>query len=286
MMRKEYRQDVRKGGLPMFKPFGKDDPILHERPFLDSEVPFHVVHRIADDPDALLLHSEDGRIIIAESDPQKPMWIWVDQGDMDELVHQVILGMEDTFRSRTRLKLISTPEFFDAFLKDYPCSYQKEMVMEAYECRRVIPAGGPGTVSLPSLDDCDTIADFCAGFLSDALGMDSSRESQLDGARTLILSGNLYVLKEGDEIVAMANIAHRSARHARINNVYTPPSHRRKGYASLLVADLSRRILTEGLIPVLYTDLTNATSNKVYQEIGYTPCGKVDQYGIGKVQED
>ncbi|HSP47740.1 MAG TPA: GNAT family N-acetyltransferase [Clostridiaceae bacterium] len=270
----------------MFKPFGKDDRILHERPFLDSEVPFHVVHRIADDPDSLLLHSEDRRIIIAESDPEKPMWIWVDRGDMDGLVNQVILGMEDFFKSREHLKLVSMPEFFDAFLKSYPCSYQREMVMEAYECREVTLLPESGIITLPSLADTDLIADFCAGFLADALGVASSRESQQEGAQALIRSGNLYVLKVADEIVAMSNIAHRSARHARINNVYTPPSHRKKGYASLLVADLSRRILSEGLIPVLYTDLTNETSNKIYQEIGYKPCGKVDQYGIEKVQQD
>lgn len=270
----------------MFKPFGKDDRILHERPFLDSEVPFHVVHRIADDPDPLLLHSEDGRIIIAESDPRKPMWIWVDRDDMGSLVNQVILGMEDTFKSRECVKLVSTPEFFDVFLKRYPCSYQKEMVMEAYECREVTLPAGPGIVTQPSLSDTDLIADFCAGFLKDALGVTSSRESQQESAQALIHSGNLYVLRVADEIVAMSNIAHRSARHARINNVYTPRSCRKKGYASLLVADLSRRILLEGLIPVLYTDLTNETSNKIYQEIGYKPCGKVDQYRIGNIQED
>lgn len=270
----------------MFKPFGKDDCILHEKPFLDSEVPFHVVHRIVDDPDALLLHSEDKRIIIAQSNPEMPMWVWIDQGDIDELVNRVILEMEDTLRCRESMKLVSTPEFFEVFLKRYPCSHQKEMVLEAYECREVTLPRGPGIVTQPSLEDTDLIAEFCAGFLFDALGVASSRESQREGAQALIRSGNLYVLKIADEIVAMSNIAHRSARHARINNVYTPPSHRKKGYASLLVADLSRRILSESLIPVLYTDLTNKTSNKIYQEIGYTSCGKVDQYRIGNAPED
>ncbi|WP_237690796.1 GNAT family N-acetyltransferase [Paenibacillus caui] len=36
----------------------------------------------------------------------------------------------------------------------------------------------------------------------------------------------------------MASIAHRSPRHARINGVYTPPSLRRQGYASAIVAGL------------------------------------------------
>lgn len=268
----------------MLKPFRKEDRILHEKPFLDFEVPFNMVHRIAGDPDALLLRSADSRIIIAQSDPEMPMWIWVDPEDMDGLINQVILEMNETFRSRESTKIVGTPEFLEAFVEKYPSSYQKEMALEAYECREVSMPRATGLVTLPSLEAVNTIADFCAGFLSDALGVETTRESQLEGADMLIRSGNLYVLKAAEEIVAMSNIAHRSERHARINNVYTPPSHRKQGYASLLAADLSKRILSEGLIPVLYTDLANETSNRIYKEIGYTPCGKVDQYRIWNIR--
>lgn len=99
-------------------------------------------------------------------------------------------------------------------------------------------------------------------------------------AERLINSGNLYVLKVNSELVSMANIAHRYLRHARIKNVYTPPKHHRKGYASELVAYLSNSILQDGLILVLFTDITNKTSNKVYKDIGYIECGKVFHYRI------
>jgi predicted GNAT family acetyltransferase len=52
--------------------------------------------------------------------------------------------------------------------------------------------------------------------------------------------------------------------------VYTPPELRRRGYASALVAALSRRLLDEGRrFCFLYTDLANPTSNHIYREIGY-----------------
>jgi len=61
-----------------------------------------------------------------------------------------------------------------------------------------------------------------------------------------------------------------------IGFVYTPPSERRKGYASAVVARLSQRILDEGkLFCTLYTDLSNPTSNSIYQKVGYRAVADV-----------
>ncbi|MNN93748.1 FR47-like protein [compost metagenome] len=73
----------------------------------------------------------------------------------------------------------------------------------------------------------------------------------------------------------MAKITHRSVRHARINDVYTPSGHRKHGYASALVAALCGRLLDEGLTPVLYADGKNPDSNKVYQSIGFQHAGQI-----------
>jgi predicted GNAT family acetyltransferase len=58
-----------------------------------------------------------------------------------------------------------------------------------------------------------------------------------------------------------------------VSYVYTPPVYRGKGYASALVAQLSREILLEKTYASLYTDIQNPTSNKIYQLIGYEPVG-------------
>lgn len=56
---------------------------------------------------------------------------------------------------------------------------------------------------------------------------------------------------------------------ARVGPVYTPPAHRRNGYASVLTAVLSQELLTKGAKVMLYTDARNPTSNKIYQKIGF-----------------
>ncbi|MCW2854618.1 MAG: GCN5-related N-acetyltransferase [Marmoricola sp.] len=58
---------------------------------------------------------------------------------------------------------------------------------------------------------------------------------------------------------------------ARVGPVYTPAEHRGHGYAAAAVAEISRRLLDEGARVCLFTDSENATSNGVYQRLGYRP---------------
>jgi hypothetical protein len=86
----------------------------------------------------------------------------------------------------------------------------------------------------------------------------------------------LHVWEVGDSPVSMAVAQGRTPHGMRIGYVYTPPEHRRHGYAGALVAALSRKLLEEGVrFCVLYTDLSNATSNAIYQRVGYEPIEDV-----------
>lgn len=68
---------------------------------------------------------------------------------------------------------------------------------------------------------------------------------------------------------------------AVINAVYTPPALRRRGYATAAVAAASALMLAEGCkVCFLFTDLTNPTSNSIYQRIGYRYLGEFRQIGF------
>jgi predicted GNAT family acetyltransferase len=65
----------------------------------------------------------------------------------------------------------------------------------------------------------------------------------------------------------------------RIGPVYTPPECRRQGYAGTAVAAASRRALAAGADRcVLFTDLANPTSNKIYAEVGYERFGDWEEH--------
>ena len=68
---------------------------------------------------------------------------------------------------------------------------------------------------------------------------------------------------------------------ARFRPVDTPPDHRGRGFASNLVAELSRWVLVRG-IPAcfLYTDLDNQTSNSIYVDVGYEKVTESAEYAF------
>ncbi|MGZ8612163.1 MAG: GNAT family N-acetyltransferase [Actinomycetota bacterium] len=70
--------------------------------------------------------------------------------------------------------------------------------------------------------------------------------------------------------VSLCGYASPTPGGIRIGPVSTPPEHRRRGYATILVAGLSRWLLGRGhRACYLYTDLANPTSNAIYGRIGY-----------------
>ncbi|NLJ96105.1 MAG: GNAT family N-acetyltransferase [Clostridiales bacterium] len=81
----------------------------------------------------------------------------------------------------------------------------------------------------------------------------------------------LYVLEVNGIPVSMAGYTREMQTAIGVAFVYTPPYYRGKGYATSCVAQISQIALDNGFTKcVLYTDLSNPTSNSIYQKIGYT----------------
>ena len=86
-----------------------------------------------------------------------------------------------------------------------------------------------------------------------------------------IREGRLFVWEDGG-FKSMGAYTGATDNGVRITMVYTPLEFRGKGYATSLVAALSRQSLDSGKkFCCLYADLLNPTSNGIYQKIGYKP---------------
>jgi uncharacterized protein len=78
--------------------------------------------------------------------------------------------------------------------------------------------------------------------------------------------------------VTLAGATVSSPGIARVGPVYTPPEHRRRGYATSLVAAWTTELLRRGMRRcALFTDLANPTSNSIYQAVGYRPVADAAQ---------
>lgn len=88
------------------------------------------------------------------------------------------------------------------------------------------------------------------------------------GAQTWIEAGLLWLWKN-EEPLSMAAGRPPVQGVVRVSSVYTPPEHRRRGYAAACVYGLSKHLTDAGYRCVLYTDLGNPTSNSIDRRIGF-----------------
>lgn len=86
-----------------------------------------------------------------------------------------------------------------------------------------------------------------------------------------INNNEFYLLKNDQNTpLSMARSPGSMLNGKLVNYVYTPMEMRKKGYATAVVAKLSQTILNDGYkYCALFTDVSNPTSNSIYQKIGY-----------------
>ncbi|MFF8592513.1 GNAT family N-acetyltransferase [Streptomyces sp. NPDC015220] len=120
-------------------------------------------------------------------------------------------------------------------------------------------------------------AEFCA-----AVGEAAARNPR-EWADDRVRRGDLLLWETPDGTpVAMAGASPRVAGQVRVNGVYTPAHLRGRGYAGAVTAEVSRTALESGAAEVLlFTDLANPTSNRLYRRIGYRPVSDFSLHAFG-----
>ncbi|UVI30119.1 GNAT family N-acetyltransferase [Paenibacillus spongiae] len=257
-----------------------NDCALSQSRFRLDEARYNLIHLISGQQEnAYGFKSPDGNMIYAQTHGNAA-WLWI-SGDvpgerrsilMKELAHRI----QGTALPGITGDPQTAEEFAAVYSQANALSYRTNMMMEAYVCPQVKkPEGVIGLLRPAASQDVNIVAEFKAGFSEEALGAAVDPASLRSAAEQIIAGGGLYLWLVEGKPVSMANIAHRSPRHARINAVYTPPAERYKGYASAIVAELCAIAMKEGLEPMLYADLNNPVSNRVYKNIGFVESGTV-----------
>jgi predicted GNAT family acetyltransferase len=122
--------------------------------------------------------------------------------------------------------------------------------------------------------DLDVAAEHWLAFSTESAGhRGTDRAGAEDAVRQQFALGSGTVLWEVDGVVVSSATAKvPNAGASRLGPVYTPPRHRRRGYAAAATAAAAQWARQAGAQEVLlYTDLANPTSNSVYQRIGFRP---------------
>ncbi|MEU4421281.1 GNAT family N-acetyltransferase [Actinoplanes sp. NPDC024001] len=140
-----------------------------------------------------------------------------------------------------------------------------------FELDRLIPPAPmpPGSPRVASTADRPLLIDWFRAFHAD-IGEDlPAAEQHVDDRLSF---GGVTLWEENGSPVAMAVRTRTQAAMARIQSVYTPATHRRRGFGGAATTVATQAALDDGAAHVvLFTDLANPTSNALYQRLGYRP---------------
>lgn len=133
----------------------------------------------------------------------------------------------------------------------------------------IVPGAVPGAGRGAGPDDIDLVGDWLRAFHDEAQPHAPTGDWRML-AEQRVTAGQLRLWDHNEEAVSMAAFSDAVAGVSRIGPVYTPPAHRRAGFGAAVTADASAVAMSGGASRVvLYTDLSNPTSNAIYQSIGY-----------------
>ena len=257
-------------------------PELVRLPDVDASL-FSMLGRILRTPCETIL-TDGGRLVMALSARPFPVWVYLPDDATDAELERCWQAMRAEF----------PPEQGDSFnMKAAHAAYMKRRAQEegltlrttrrlrAHTCTALRPPHKrPGRCMYAAKPaDLDAASDFVLAMHRDVRDGDQTAEGCRAIAARFIEKTRLFLWKdEAGAPCAMCGVAEDGQRMS-LSLVYTPPEKRRQGYAASLVHDVTRAILAQQKLPVLYTDADYAPSNACYAQVGYVCCGALETVG-------
>lgn len=275
----------------LFKPVVKEHLLKHEA---ENNLPLGILSSLIageyrDHPPYLVQVVDQGETkLVVMCTPPYPALISFEEIPQDEevislVIEDLVKELGGNLTGMTGSKNMVS-QFADAWQAAAGGEVILKMVMRIYKLDRVSPVSGvPGLMRPANKADKSLLLDWYANFHRESLVENPTPErirAQIE--RYLKADPHLrgMMIWEDEGIpVSMAGYAGPTTNGIRIGAVYTPPTLRRKGYASACAAGLSQHLLDIGFqFCFLFTDLLNPTSNHIYQQIGYQAVNDVDTF--------
>lgn len=227
--------------------------------------------------------TNDNNVIIGQERPTSPLWIYIKNNLSDDDREEVVKIICERLELNPTLNVDGEEKYLKSILEDVSnisgIPFKISLPKNSYVCHKPIkPEMICGGLSKGSANDLETLAIFSRDNWEDiGFGVLTPEQANKFAQRKLTNS-DFHVWRNDDErVVAMASV-HKYEDVALTDGVFTDRNERNKGYAKFLMYRITKDLLNEGFMPILYADGRNVASNHVYKGIGYEYCGEVTEY--------
>ena len=220
-------------------------------------------------------------IIYCKVLPTIPYNFLLSQVKDSKAIDIIFQDLQQKYESLTNVNapVIESEVFAEKWCLFTGSSYFSKLSLRIFKLEKVeFPSQVQGNLRLATEDDKQLLKSWYDAFNLEALGsIKSDSESWVER----VLQKQTAFLWENQIPVSIACSTRSTPNGIGINMVYTPPEHRKQGYASACVAALSQKLLDKGYkFCFLFTDLSNPTSNKIYRKFGFKPVADWNNYSF------
>lgn len=274
----------------MYKKIEPSNNIFKCDEFKKDKYKFNIVSKILSGNE-VLLYSDEENYFFARNEEGKPTWIWTKDGLEDKEILEEIKEAINLYLTDLRYDQFTCKKELYDYLKQ--TNYERINKEDYFElgffiCNNVKNVKQvDGNMKLAIKEDFEILSEFIFKFKdfmnktlksNDVITIEKAREE----TDKLIESNSLYCWKNKEgQIVCIARYDEKNGV-ARIGHVYTLEEERGKGYAANLIHNLTEKLLSGGLKPLLYTDYSYPASNKAYINAGYEDKGILINFSCSK----
>ena len=251
----------------------------------EDRIVFNLFELIKENSRAFIA-TDDSTYIFAENSRRAPTWLYLREKPegktFDELVTLVsgMVRLNALFKMNCREELAR--ELLDAVSNATGVRYAPEITMEVYSCQRLIPQENiEGKMIAPREEHREILKEFVVGMVRDSAGLVFGADDSEKFTSALLSSQHVFLWENSEgKIVSMAKIAHKTAKQARLNAIFTDTEKRGKDYTKMLLSCLTESLLAENVIPLIYTDKKDTNKNEAFRKLGYQKVGDITQFAF------
>ena len=249
-----------------------------------DEILYNLFYLIAEDKNALFI-TDGESYIIGKTQKAPSAWLFVNDNLTLKVENEIVEAISNMLIETPKLiingELTKISGILNNVSKKTSISYSVKMTMNVYACHENVLFEVKGEMISPSPKYINDVSRLIREMVLDSENIDIGEKTAYEWAKARKHAHNLFLWND-EKIVAMAMIAHKTDKYARINTVVTDCEYRGKGYAKMLVTTLTSQLLNKGITPMLYADASNPTSNAVYLKSGYTYQGEITEFQFGE----
>lgn len=228
-------------------------------------------------------YTDHSNIVICHSASPYPVWIWCKDVSDREAIAAIGRCIKAEFPLDGGYRFNLSYEIFDALKQQDSYFEQAEIQMNLLSYKvtklRDIEKTCDGKMTIAQGKDLEELAKYQQAAAYEMEGFHWDLDTCRERVREKIDRGKLFLWRNEKEEIVTLTARGDNGEYSKVGLVYTLPEHRRKGYAINLVYQVTKGILADGLVPILYTNADYVASNACYKKIGYEKIGSLCTVG-------